>query len=360
MGPGGFLGATGRLTGRRLALALAACAALALLVSIVTPLLGVDATGDGRRLLVLDPRDALAPLFGAEHTADSRIFWLARLPRTLAALIVGAGLAAAGCAFQALLRNPLADPYTLGISSGSSLAAVLAIRFGLPATFLGGAAIGLAALAGAGVTVYLVWRLGRVGRSLPPATLLLGGITIAMFCSAATMLVQYTSDFYEVNHMVRWMMGGLEWIRYPPLLRAGVPIAAGLVVLLLLARDLNALSAGDDAAASVGVDPTRSLTVAFVTASLIVGAGISLAGPIGFVGLIVPHAVRAVVGPDHRVLLPASMLAGGALLIVCDTVARTVIAPNEIPVGVATALLGGPFFLYLLGREKNRSVLWGG
>lgn len=345
-----------RLTGRRLAAALTASLAVALVVLIICPLVGMDMD---RQLGLLDPGEVVRGALGDE-TAASRIFFLARLPRILAAALVGAGLAAAGCAFQAALRNPLAEPYTLGISSGSSLFAVIAIRFGLDQTFLGTSAVGGFALLGAAVTVYLVWRLGRVGASLPPATLLLAGITIATISSAGTMLIQYTSDFAEISRIVRWMMGGLDWIRYPELARTTVLVGAGMAALLYLSRDLNALSAGADAAASVGVNATRSLTLAFALGSLIVGASIAIAGPIGFIGLMVPHAMRGIVGPDHRVLLPASMLIGGATLAVCDTIARVVLFPSQLPVGVVTALLGGPFFLYLLVREKGRGRLWGG
>jgi len=345
-----------RLTGRRLAFALAVSAAIAIVVFLLCPLVGMNME---RELGLLDPGEVLRGAFGPD-TPASRIFFLARLPRILAAALVGAGLAAAGCAFQAALRNPLAEPYTLGISSGSALFAVIAIRFGLDQSVLGSSAVGLFALTGAAVTVYAVWRLGRVGASLPPATLLLAGITIATISAAATMLVQYTSDFAEIGRIVRWMMGGLDWIRYAELARTTVLIGAGMVVLLYLARDLNALSAGADAAASVGVDPRRSIPLAFAVGSLIVGAAISIAGPIGFIGLMVPHAMRGIVGPDHRVLLPASMLMGGATLAVCDTIARVVLFPSQLPVGVVTALLGGPFFLYLLVREKGRGRLWGG
>lgn len=356
MSSSGFLGApVRRLTRGRLLATLALCALAALAAAVLGPLVGVDASGQG--LGLLDP----AAVWAGPGSAglDARIFWISRLPRVLAALLVGAGLAAAGCAFQAILRNPLAEPFTLGISSGSAFAAVLAIRLGLDAGFLGSAAVGLAALAGAGATVILVWRLGRVGQSLPPATMLLAGITISMFCGAGSLLVQYTADFGEIARMVRWMMGGLDWIGYDRLGRAAAPMLAGLAVMLGLARSFNALSAGADAAASVGVDPGRATVVAFVVASLLVGAGIALAGPIGFVGLIVPHALRALVGPDHRALLPASMLMGGTLLVVCDTLARVALAPDQLPVGVVTALLGGPFFLAILVREKARGSLWG-
>ncbi|MCB0325953.1 MAG: iron ABC transporter permease, partial [Bdellovibrionales bacterium] len=172
--------------------------------------------------------------------------------------------------------------------------------------------------------------------------------------------VQYTAEFAEVSRMVRWMMGGFEVVRYGTLLRAGVAIGIGLLILLSLARDLNALAAGAEAAASVGVSVGRAQSLVFIAASLLVGASIAIGGPIGFVGLMVPHALRALVGPDHRVLLPASMLAGGALLVLCDTFARLAIAPAQLPVGIVTALLGAPFFLMILVRGKRGAQLWGG
>ena len=331
-----------RLTRGRMAASIAVCALIAAVCCLLAPLVGSAVAHGGWRIELLDLRAVLS----GDDPENAEIFLQWRLPRVLAAMIVGAGLAAAGCAFQAVLRNPLAGPFTLGISSGSSLAAVIAIRFGMDTTFLGSSATSVAALIGSAITVYVVWTLGKVGRSLPPATLILAGITIAMFCSAGTMLVQYTADFAEIARMVRWMMGGLDWTRYEPLSKAAVPIVGGLVILLWLARDLNALSAGDDAAASVGVNPGRTQTIAFVVSALI-----------GFVGLIVPHALRALVGPDHRVLLPTSMLIGGSLLVICDTLARIA---EELPVGVVTALLGGPFFLYILVREKSRGRIWGG
>ncbi len=287
------------------------------------------------------------------------IFVQFRLPRVLAAAIVGAGLGAAGAAFQGLLRNPLAEPYTLGISSGASLAAVIAIRFGAD-TILGGSGVGVAALIGSLLTVVFIYRLARTDSRLPPATLLLAGITIAMFCSAASLLVQYTADLGEVYRMVRWMMGGLDAVRYPPLLRATVAISIGIAILLWLSPTLNALAAGEDAASSLGVDVRRSVSLGFFAASLIVGASIALAGPIGFVGLIVPHALRTLFGSDHRRLIPLSALGGASLLCACDTLARLVNAPAEIPVGVVTAVAGGPFFLYLLVRHKSSGRLWGG
>jgi iron complex transport system permease protein len=336
------------LTRARLVGGLAIAAAFAALATLAALALDVDAAG---HLGLVD----LGALGGAGDAAF--VFVTYRLPRVLAALLVGAALAGAGTTFQAVLQNPMAEPYTLGISSGSALAAVIAIRLGLGAT-LGTGAIGLSAMAGAGLTIALVWRLARVGDGLPAATLLLSGIAIAMFAAAASMLVQYTADLGEVYQMVRWMMGGLD-VLGGPLARVAPFVALGLVVLLGQARAFNALAAGPDAAASVGVDPRRAVLVGFVAASLLVGATIALAGPIGFVGLMVPHATRALLGSDHRVLLPASMLAGGGFLVVCDAIGRIVLLPGELPVGVVTALVGAPFFLHLLAREKRSSRLWG-
>ena len=327
----------------------AACAVFAALAIALGAFVDVDLASDGARSL---------GWFDLGDRGERAIFFQLRLPRVLAAAVIGAGLGVAGAAFQALLRNPLAEPYTLGVASGASLAAVIAIRFGL-ATTLGASAVSIAALLGSLATVALVYRLARVNGRLPPATLLLAGITIAMFCSAASMLLQYTADFTEVYRIVRWMMGGLDAVRYTTLVRASIAIALGVAAILYLAPDLNALAAGEDAAASVGVDTRRTVAVGLGAASLIVGAAIAVAGPIGFVGLIVPHALRAVVGPDHRLLIPASALGGAGLLCMCDTFAHLALAPAEIPVGVVTAVLGGPFFLYLLVRHKGTSRLWG-
>ena len=338
------------LRGARLALSVG-LAALAALLAIALALIVDFDVERGSRLRMNDLRALL--------DTDTTLFRF-RLPRVLGGALVGAALAAAGTAFQAALRNPLAEPYALGVSSGASLAAFIAIELRIDQGALGQSGVGLAALCGAAATVLLVWRLARVGSELPPATLLLAGITIALFCSAASMLVQYMAGFGETQRMVRWLMGGLDGLLFPALARAAPAVGLGLFLLLALSRDLNALSAGGDAAASVGVAPGRATASAFAVASLLVGAAIAMAGPIGFVGLMVPHATRALVGPDHRVLMPCAMLGGAALLVLCDTLARVALAPSELPVGVVTALLGGPFFLYLLLREKTRGRLWGG
>jgi iron complex transport system permease protein len=341
-----FLVGTRRLDRARFAAALLVCAAPCLLVGLTAPLVGAGLPGQGIDLI--SPSAIWGD--GVEHT----IYWRVRLPRVLAALLTGAALATAGCAFQAVLRNPLAEPFTLGVSSGASLAAVIAIRLGV-GTVLGAAGVSAAAVAGAITAVVVVWRLARVGDSLPPAALILAGVTISMFCSAASLLVQYTSGFTDAAKMMRWMLGGFEWMMYETLLRSAPAVLVGVGVLIAVARSLNAMAAGPEAAASVGVDAGRTETIAFGAASLLVGASIAIAGPIGFVGLIVPHALRALIGPDNRVLLPASALCGAALVAICDTIAAVF---NQVPVGVITALLGGPFFLLLLVRGKGGADLW--
>jgi iron complex transport system permease protein len=351
-GVSGFItGSAGRLTLPRLAAVLALCVAATAIIAAIAPLIGIvnDRTGWHLGVMGLDAFDPGSP--------DHAILWI-RIPRVLAALVVGAALAGAGCALQALLRNPLADPFTLGISSGASLAAVLAIRLGIEGAF-GVAGVGGAALVGAAGTLVVVWRLARIGKHLPPATLVLAGVTMSMFCSSASVLIQYTSDFTDIAHMMMWMIGGMETVRLVTVGYAALPIGVALVVLVGHARELNALAAGPEVAASLGVAVGRTQTVIFATSSLLVGAAIAVVGPIGFVGLVVPHALRALFGPDHRLLLPASMFGGAVVLAVCDTLARTVVPLHHLPTGAVTAVLGVPVFVTILVSQKQRALLWG-
>lgn len=345
----GFIsGRAPRLTARRFAIALSLCVLAAAAVGLAALLIGVGSDRGGRYLDILS-LDAFT-----DGSWESEILAV-RLPRVLASLLVGGALAGAGCALQALLRNPLAEPFTLGISSGSSLAAVIAIRLGVEGA-LGGTGVGISALLGALLSLLFIWRLAQVSRQLPPATLVLAGVTLSMFCSAASVLIQYTSDFTEVSRMLRWMLGGLDSVPLSAVEYAAAPILAGLVVLALHGRALNALAAGPEVAASLGVSVMRTTTIVFFLSSLLVGAAIAVAGPIGFVGLIVPHALRAVLGPDHRLLIPASVFGGAVLLTICDTLARTVTTP--LPTGAVTAILGGPFFVLILVSQKRRAALW--
>jgi iron complex transport system permease protein len=284
---------------------------------------------------------------------DAQIFFVARLPRVLAGALVGAGLASAGVVFQALLRNPLATPFTLGVSAGAALGAMLAITFPISLAFAGLPAVPVASFLGAVGAVGIVYALasGR-RRALSTEVLLLAGVTLNAFFSALILFVQYLADFSQTLRTVRWLMGNLDVAGYDPILAALPLTLAGLAIFAWLPRSLNLLALGADAAASRGVDVVRAQRVAFFSASLVTGAAVSLGGPIGFIGIVVPHLVRLMVGADHRVVLPASALFGAAFLVLCDVGARTILSPLELPVGIITAMIGGPFFLWLLVRRS--------
>ena len=289
---------------------------------------------------------------------DASVLFLARVPRILLAALAGAALALCGAALQALLRNPLAEPFTLGVSSGGAFGAVLAIKLGLDISFFGLSPLVLFAFLGSAGTVALVYLLARTRGVLSTSMLLLAGVTVSFFFAALILLIFYFSDFTETHRMIRWMMGGLEITSYQTLLGVAPFVLAGVFLLIFLAGDLNQLSLGVELAATRGVNVRRTQILCYLAASLATGAVVALAGPIGFVGLIVPHTVRFLIGADHRLLMPASMLAGAGFLILCDTVARTVIAPAQIPVGILTATLGGPFFIGLLLRAKRKTRFW--
>jgi len=272
-----------------------------------------------------------------------------RLPRVVLAAVVGAALAASGAVFQGLFRNPLADPAIIGVSSGAALGAIAVIVFagsGALASF----GVPLAAFAGAIVTAFLVYRLARIGPTVHVATLLLAGIAVAAVISSAMSLVMSFSG-EQVRDIYAWLLGGLVGQGWGAI-GAVVPLVAlGLAAAALTAHDLNLLSLGEERAAQLGVDVSRLKRRTIGIGALLAACAVSIAGVIGFVGLMTPHLLRLVVGADHRRLLPAVLLAGPMLLILADLVARTVLTPQELPVGIVTALLGGPFFLYLLRRE---------
>jgi iron complex transport system permease protein len=283
---------------------------------------------------------------------DGQIFFVARLPRTLAGACVGALFASAGVVFQGLLRNPLATPFTLGVSTGAALGAVLAITFNVSVSFLGISAVPVAAFAGSLMAVGIVYALAQARhRGLSTTVLLLAGVTMNAFFSAMILFVQYFASFADTYRTLRWLMGDLDIASYQPILAAVPTMAVAFAVFAWLARPLNLLSLGADSAESRGLDVARAQRAAFFSASLATGAAVSIGGPIGFIGIIIPHLVRLLVGPDHRLVLPASALFGAAFLVGCDLVARTILAPVELPVGIITALIGGPFFLWLLIRK---------
>lgn len=290
---------------------------------------------------------ALADLLAGEPTAVEIVFQL-RLPRVLVGLLAGGALAISGVGLQTLLRNPLAEPYTLGVAGGAALGAVLVLQLGAATPVAGFPAVAGASFAGAlavsGLIVGLA--LSRYGRDV--SGVLLAGIAISFSCSAFILFIQYLADFSRTFRMVRWMMGGVAVVGYREVLWLVPWTAAGVALLLAHRWELDLLLTGEEVAASRGVDLPRLRLVVLGTASLMVGALVAVTGPIGFVGLIVPHLLRRWVGHGHLVLVPAAALGGGVFLAACDLVARTVMAPAELPVGILTALLGGPFFLWLL------------
>lgn len=329
----------------RLVVTLATFGGLLALAVVLAPIVGATQISLARAF------DRSLPL---SDNTDAQIFFIARLPRVVAAALVGGSLAAAGVVFQALLRNPLASPDTLGVSSGAALGAMLAITFHLDFTFAGIPSIPLASFAGSIGALGIVYGLATAKRrGLSGTLLLLAGVTMTAFFSALILLTQYLADFAETFRTVRWLMGTLDVGGYAPILAALPMLGVGFAMFATLPRALDLISLGADAASARGVNVARAERLALVSASLATGAAVSIAGPIGFVGIVVPHMVRLVVGSDHRLVLPASALFGATFLILCDLVARTLFSPLELPVGVVTALIGGPFFLWLLLRSTR-------
>ncbi len=330
--------------GRRATMVWLTFGPLMLLVCLVAPLVGSTSID-------------LFRVFGSsipfEDNVDAQIFFVARLPRVVAAALVGGTLAAAGVVFQALLRNPLATPFTLGVSAGASLGAMLALTFGLPLTVPGLSNSMVASFVGALGAVAIVYGLATIRhRGFSTTVLLLAGVTLNSFFSALIMFVQYLADFSQTFRTVRWLMGDLDVGSYSSILSA-LPFTLGaFAIFAWLPKPLNLLALGPDGAATRGVNVLRTQRLAFFSASLATGAAVSLGGPIGFVGIIIPHLIRLIVGSDHRLILPAATLFGAAFLVVCDVLARTLLAPMELPVGIITAVLGGPFFLWLLIRRR--------
>jgi iron complex transport system permease protein len=333
-----------RTVRRQLATSLLGFGALALATIVAAPLIGSTP---------ISLRRALNPTLPFADNVDAQIFFVARLPRTLAGALVGAALATAGVIFQGLLRNPLATPFTLGVSSGAALGAMLAITFGWTLGSIGLPAIPVASFVGSLGAVAIVYALARAKHGgISTNTLLLAGVTMNAFFSALILFVQYFADFAETYRTLRWLMGDLDVSAYQPLVAALPLLAISFAIFGWLARPLNLLSLGIDAAETKGVDIVIAQRAAFFSASLATGAAVSVGGPIGFIGIIVPHLVRLMVGSDNRVVLPAAALFGAAFLVACDVLARTVMAPVELPVGIITALIGGPFFLWMLLRGR--------
>ncbi|GJL49807.1 MAG: corrinoid ABC transporter permease [Nitrospirales bacterium] len=279
-----------------------------------------------------------------------------RLPRLLLAFFVGGSLAAVGVALQALLRNPLADPFVLGISSGAALGAAVALLFGVGMSMWSLSALPVCAFIGAVVSLLIIYRIAATQYGFSIYTLLLAGVVLSAIFSALIMFLTSVADPNRVFGMYAWLMGSLTGPDYPTLGILMLYLGVGLCVLGSQAQSLNLLTLGEEAARSLGVEVERVKKLVFFATALVTGAVVAFSGLIGFVGLIVPHAVRLALGADHRLLLPIAGLTGGIFLMVADTVARTIFSPAEIPVGVVTALVGGPVFLYLLMNRRAQLV----
>lgn len=276
-----------------------------------------------------------------------------RLPRLLLAFIVGAGLAVCGLVFQAMFHNPLATPFTLGVASGASLGAALSVFFGVGFHFLGLDSTAIFAFIGAMLTIRFVYSISCLRSGFSLHTLLLTGIAISFFFSSLILLIQYLNNISDAYRLMRWLMGSLTIVGFDAVWQLLPLVTLTIAVIAYFSRELDLLATGDEIALSRGVNVRQTRLWLFFTTSLCIGAIVALCGPIGFVGMMVPHICRLLIGQSHRWLIPASCLFGGSFLIVCDTVGRLLIAPAEIPVGVITTLLGGPFFLWLLIRIKT-------
>ena len=308
------------------------------------------------------------------HTADALLDWAGlgttnatsteqniiesvRLPRIALALTVGAALATAGATLQGLFRNPMADPGIIGVSAGGSLGAVVVIVYGVQ--FFGSLTLPAAAFAGAVGAAFLIYGIASIGGRFSMAVLLLSGVAVASFLSAMVTAILYFAPAHDVQREVFfWLAGGLDSTLWSDFRLSLIPILLGLGIALVLARDLNLLALGDEEAAALGVRVRFTRSMLIIAASMTTGGAVAFTGNIAFVGLVVPHMVRLIVGPDHRVLIPLSALGGAAFLVLADTVARVLVSPAEVRVGIITAFVGAPFFVLLLIRNKVRADVW--
>lgn len=335
-----------QLTFRRWIIIVGAMVALLLVSIVVSSLFGPTR---------LDLRQALDSSLKVNPQAN--ILFGIRLPRILLAGLIGGALAGAGVVFQAILRNPLADPYVLGISSGAALGAATGILLNAQYTLWGFNAMTVCAFLGALATIFFVYAVAQSYGRVITHSLLLTGVIINYVFAAVIMLITSIVDFTKARDIIFWLMGNLGKIeyRYSTILMSGVYILIGAAVLFRYSRDLNILSLGEASATQLGIDVEKLKKIAFIATSLITAAAVAEGGPIGFVGLIIPHAARMMFGPDHRLLFPVAFLGGGVFLIASDTVARIGVRGSEIPVGVITALCGGPLFIVLLRRQIRKT-----
>lgn len=329
---------------------------LFILIALIAVSVGPASIGIKRVLAVL--LSSVLPVSADFSEADRTIVLALRLPRIFLGAIVGAALSVAGGVFQALLRNPLADPYVLGVSSGSALGAVIGFALGVQATFLGIQGVSIFAFAGGVVSIFLLFFVARVKGELSSLTTLLTGVILSSFFGALLMFVVTFFPAVFQAGVLSWLMGDLGMGASQGSSVLALYFLGSFVLIYYYSRGLNVLSLGDEPAHYLGVDVHRVKNLLVLAASLMTAVAVSLSGIIGFVGLIVPHAVRLTFGPDHRLLFPLSALVGASFLVAADTVARVAIAPAELPVGVVTALCGSPFFILVLKRTRLKEAVF--
>jgi iron complex transport system permease protein len=326
----------------------------ALVFALVCLQLGTQYVGLSQMVRVLASALFGLPGDNATFETTSVILLQVRLPRVFLGFLVGVCLASVGVALQALLRNPLADPYVLGVSSGAALGVSLAVLFGIGTTVLALSMLPVCGFMGGLLALLVIYRMAATYDRLPIHSVLLAGVILNAIFSA---LIMFITSIMEPNRsfgMMAWLMGSLTAPAFPALAALSIYLFVGLVLLFKQIRVLNILALGEEPARSLGIDTERAKRFIFLVSALLTGAVVSVSGMIGFIGMIIPHAVRLLVGADHRLLMPASALVGGIFLMVADTIARTAFVPSEVPVGIITALAGGPFFVYLLVWRKDR------
>lgn len=301
----------------------------------------------------IPPDELWKILRGAGESTFTVILWNIRLPRTALIALAGAALGGSGAAYQGLFRNPLADPFLIGVASGAGLGAVLAMSVRWPYSFWGLMAVPLAAFLAALLTVFLVYQLARVGRTVPTTNLILAGVAFSSFATSLTSFLMIRST-NEVRRALGYLLGGISLTGWDAVLSLLPYLALGLGGLLLSGQALNLLQFGDDQAQQMGLNVTRARAFILAAASLTTAAAVAFAGIIGFIGLVVPHIVRIWFGADYRRVVPLSILGGASALLLSDVIARVILAPQELPVGIVTALVGAPFFLWVLRRAKNQ------
>jgi len=288
------------------------------------------------------------------QSSDETILFLIRLPRVIAGSLVGAALASAGVLFQGMLRNPMADPYIIGTSAGAAFGATIAMMLPVSVAFLSFGLVPIAAFFGALGAVLLVYNLAKVGGKTPIVSMLLAGFAVsAMLAAIVFLMVTLSGRTGLLQNVYSFLMGSISVSGWNQIIIIAPLIIGAIVAARFLAFRLNALSLGEEGAAYLGIDVERDKLLVLALGSLLTAAAVSISGLVGFIGLVVPHAVRLVLGPDHRLLLPAAALSGAAFLVLADLFARTVLAPSEIPIGIITALIGAPFFIYLLRRTRR-------